>query len=248
MSRRSSLRRSGGIRQADSPPPALASGNKLEWKDGRPVYTPGQLALCCALVQIKEHPLNRDKKHFILQVVEALDLMNEQSLFCLADMIEEMSEDGRLKHQPLMSELRRMAVSAIDSCRELNGELALYGLWKHTPEQQPKAQAPSVRHAAEAEARTLSVKRNAEAETEAGSVKHAAEVGERIILRRPGSPASENIIDPSLLGARCAVRLDGRWQLGEVVHLHSAINIEVRLDNGRYISGDPHDADFTRLD
>jgi hypothetical protein len=44
------------------------------------------------------------------------------------------------------------------------------------------------------------------------------------------------------------VRLDGRWQLGEVVRLHSAINIEVRLDNGRHVSSDPHDADFKRLD
>jgi hypothetical protein len=38
------------------------------------------------------------------------------------------------------------------------------------------------------------------------------------------------------------------WHLGKVVRLHTANDIEVELDNGRLVSGDPHDADFRRLD
>jgi hypothetical protein len=48
------------------------------------------------------------------------------------------------------------------------------------------------------------------------------------------------------LGVR--VKLVGKWYFGKVVRIRSDIDIEVELDNGRFVSGDPHHPDFRRLD
>jgi hypothetical protein len=211
--------------------PVLASGHKLVWKDGRPVYSPAQLALCCSLVELPEHPLQLREKNMMSRTIEALDLVPDAALIALADLINELRLDGRLRHRPLLSEMRRMALTAIDSCRELQGELALYGLWRQTREQKQKP-------AAEAGERII-LRRPGSAET----------ASPKIILRRPGAAATENIIDQShLLGSRCAVRLDGDWHLGKVVRIRSDTDIKVELDNGRLVAGDPHDPDFRRLD
>jgi hypothetical protein len=228
VSRRSGSRRDGGLGQADSPP-SLASGRKLEWKNERPQYTPGQLALCCALVQMPEHPFNRNKKNIMLQTVEALDLMDEQSLFCLADMIEEMWEDSRLRHRPLLSEMRRMAVAAIDSVRELNSEVTRYGLWKVPPAKPKQKQKPT--HTADTVPRMLIKRPGSEP---------------KIILQRPGERVITVAAPP--VGTRCAVRISGKWYLGKVIRIYSDVDIEVRLDNSGVVSGDPHDADFRTLD
>ena len=95
--------------------------------------------------------------------------------------------------------------------------------------------------------KALSVKREREAGS--GEQRYTTDTVPRIILRRPGSAENENIIDlSSLPDCRCAVRLSNKWHLGTVVRINSAVDVEVRLDNGRHVSGDPHDADFRTLD
>jgi hypothetical protein len=63
-------------------------------------------------MRLPEHPLQLREKNTMERTIEMLDLVSDRALVALADLIDELHLDGRLRHRPLLSEMRRMALSA----------------------------------------------------------------------------------------------------------------------------------------
>jgi hypothetical protein len=101
----------------------LSSGKKLEWADGRPVYSEAQLALCCALIELQPHPLDKDKKYLMSETVEALDLVPAEALIALGELIDEMRLERKLKYRPRRQAIQQLALKVIDGQDRMRSEL-----------------------------------------------------------------------------------------------------------------------------
>jgi hypothetical protein len=224
----------------------LSSGKPLQWVGGRPVYSEAQMELCGALIHLPPHPLDKNKRYLMASQIEALDLLSDSALRALAEKINLLRQLRQIKYQPRLYELKASAIEAVKATQQMEADLAavlrqgkLQGKGKQR--QRVVLQRPAVRENCSAPARPRVVLRRPEGCPPAAVKAETAEAKidcQSLKLRKA----------ETLIGRRCAVRVEGQWLLGTVATQAEGGETEIKLDNGKVVAGVPEKDDFKVLD
>jgi hypothetical protein len=95
--------------------PRLSSGQEFP-KDpynGLPIFPAGVKALGMALIELEPHPL--EKQYDFGRPLRELDLVPQFALEVVAAQIDAMRKSKKLKYRPRLSEIREMALKAMQA-------------------------------------------------------------------------------------------------------------------------------------